>query len=118
MSDDSRDLLEGSSDLALLSWQNRRPHAKQSGVKHVRRSPQTPNNAQPAFAPFAEAAAWKAVGPGWRPLFGSYRDLGFSFEWHEFTAREEIDWSRSFHPGSVELCLNLEGRGKLADGRQ
>jgi AraC-like DNA-binding protein len=71
--------------------------------------------ARPAFA---EAPAWKAVGPGWRPLFGSFRDLGFSFEWHEFTAREEFDWARSFHPGSIELCLNLAGRGKLSDGRQ
>ncbi len=69
-------------------------------------------------ASFAEAPAWKAIGPGWRPLFGSFRDLGFSFEWHEFTAREEFDWARSFHPGSVELCLNLAGRGKLSDGRQ
>lgn len=73
--------------------------------------------AQAALPAFAEAPAWKAVGPGWRPLFGSYRDLGFSFEWHEFIAKDEFDWSRSFHPGSVELCLNLDGRGKLYDGR-
>ncbi len=75
-------------------------------------------DAQTTFPPFAEAPAWKAVGPGWRPLFGSYRDLGFSFEWHEFTAKNEFDWSRSFHPGSIELCLNLDGKGMLADGRQ
>ena len=71
-----------------------------------------------ARTPFAEAPAWKAVGAGWRPLFGSHRELGFSFEWHEFTATQEFDWARSFHPGSVELCLNLAGRGKLSDGRQ
>jgi AraC-like DNA-binding protein len=64
---------------------------------------------------FAEAPAWKVIGPGWRPLFGNQRDLGFSFEWHDFTTNEELDWSRSFHPGSVELCLNLEGRGRLSD---
>ena len=74
--------------------------------------------AQPVSPLFAEAPAWKAVGAGWRPLFGSYRDLGFSFEWHEFTAKEEFNWAQSFHPGSVELCLNLDGRGKLSDGRQ
>lgn len=68
-------------------------------------------------AAFAEAPAWEAVGPGWRPLFGSYRDLGFSFEWHDFTAQGEFDWARSFHPGSVELCLNLAGRGQLTDGQ-
>ena len=67
---------------------------------------------------FAEAPAWKSVEPGWRPLFGNYRDLGFSFEWHEFASNKEFNWGRSFHPGSVELCLNLDGRGKLSDGRQ
>lgn len=68
--------------------------------------------------PFAEALAWKTIGPGWRPLFGSFHDLGFSFEWHEFTAKEELDWARSFHPGSVELCLNLDGAGVLSCGPQ
>ena len=75
----------------------------------------------PATAPatqFAEAPAWQAIGPGWRPLCGNYHNLGFSFEWHEFTARGQFDWARSFHPGSVELCLNLDGRAKLADGRR
>jgi AraC-like DNA-binding protein len=67
---------------------------------------------------FEEAPAWKAVGAGWRPLFGSFRDLGFSFEWHEFTAKQDFDWARSFHPGSVELCLNLAGRGTLTDSQQ
>jgi AraC-like DNA-binding protein len=67
---------------------------------------------------FAEAPAWTAVGKGWRPLFGSYRDLGFSFEWHEFASNEEFNWGRSFHPGSIELCLNLDGRGRLSDGNQ
>lgn len=67
---------------------------------------------------FAEAPAWKAVGAGWRPLFGSFRELGFSFEWHDFAPKEEFDWARSFHPGSVELCLNLDGRGKLSDRKQ
>ena len=94
------------------------PRGKNTKVKSNVRSGQNPLTTQLVCPPFAEAPAWKAVGPGWRPLFGNYRDLGFSFEWHEFTAKEEFDWSRSFHPGSVELCLNLDGRGKLADGRQ
>jgi AraC-like DNA-binding protein len=68
--------------------------------------------------PFQEAPAWKAVETGWRPLFGSYRDLGFSFEWHEFTAQRAFDWARSFHPGSVELCLNLSGSGIVATPHQ
>jgi len=63
-----------------------------------------------------EAAAWRAVGAGWRQLSGNFTDLGFSFEWHDFTAAEPPDWARSFHPGSVELCLNLAGAGVVRNG--
>ena len=90
-------------------------------VKKARKSRETRQAGHlPSFEEhsFGEAAAWRNIGPGWKPLFGSYRDLGFSFEWHEFIAREEFDWSRSFHPGSVELCLNIGGKGKVADGSQ
>lgn len=72
----------------------------------------------PASAAFTEAPAWSAIGTGWRPLFGDFRALGFSFEWHDFKTGEDLDWSRSFHPGSLELCLNLEGQASLADARQ
>ena len=78
----------------------------------------TPSTASAARPPFAEAPAWNAVGAGWRPLFGKFQPLGFSFEWHDFTTAETLDWARSFHPGSVELCLNLEGVASLDDGRQ
>lgn len=67
---------------------------------------------------FTEAPAWKLIGAGWRPLFGSYRALGFSIEWHEFKADAELDWARSFHPASLELCLNLEGQGTLSDNQR
>lgn len=68
--------------------------------------------------PFAEAAAWHTVGEGWCPLFGSFRDLGFSFEWHDFQTEAALDWGRSFHPGGLELCLNLEGEGTIEDGQR
>ncbi len=76
------------------------------------------NAASPAnaAASFTEAPAWSAVGKGWRPLFGNFSPLGFSFEWHDFTCPSQLDWSRSFHPGSVELCLNLEGQATLRNG--
>jgi AraC-like DNA-binding protein len=67
---------------------------------------------------FSESEAWRAVGEGWRQLHGSYRELGFSFEWHDFVAQREMDWARSFHPGSVEICLNLGGHGCVSEGRQ
>jgi len=46
-----------------------------------------PNNSEP----FAEAPAWRGIGAGWRPLFGSYRELGFSLEWHDFTPDQVAD---------------------------
>ena len=63
-----------------------------------------------------EAATWQAVGSGWRQLFGNFQQLGVSFEWHEFVAARDFDWAPSFHPGSVELCLNLAGTGQVVAG--
>jgi AraC-like DNA-binding protein len=70
------------------------------------------------LVPFSEATAWQTIGGGWRPLFGSFSRLGFSFEWHDFRCEDPLDWARSFHPGSLELCLNLEGTGTLECGRE
>jgi len=69
------------------------------------RSPRRPPD------PFTEAGAWRDVGAGWQPLFGSFHGAGYSIEWHDFFARRELDWAASFHPDGVELCLNLKGRG-------
>ncbi len=69
--------------------------------------------------PFREGPVWEAIGAEWRQLGGGFRQLGFSFEWQEFAAGEdEVDWSPSFHPGSVEICLNLAGQGHVALGTQ
>lgn len=62
-------------------------------------------------AAFSEAGAWRDVGAGWQKLFGSFRGVGYTLEWHDFLAKRELDWASSFHPNCVELCLNLEGRG-------
>ena len=83
-----------------------------------KRPAQTAEQETQTGAAFSEAPAWRAVGAGWRPLFGSFRTLGFSFEWHDFETTEDLDWSRSFHPGSLELCLNLDGRATLSTRRQ
>ena len=75
------------------------------------------NSAAPAANPrrrgasFTEAEAWRDVGKGWQPLFGSFHGAGYSIEWHDFFAKREFDWAASFHPGCVELCLNLVGHG-------
>jgi len=65
---------------------------------------------------FTEQKIWQGVGRCWRQLHGNYRELGFSFEWHDFTAHREMEWGDSFHPGSLEICLNLAGRGWVRDG--
>lgn len=76
---------------------------------------------KPRFAArgaFSESEAWQSIGEGWRQLHGSYRDLGFSFEWHDFTAARDVDWGQTFHPGSIEICLNIGGRGVVAEGKR
>jgi len=65
-----------------------------------------------------EATTWRAVGASWRQLFGDFRKLGVSFEWHDFQASTPVDWARSFHPESVELCLNLSGVGEVGAGQR
>ncbi len=39
-----------------------------------------------------------------------------SIEWHDFRLARDLDWGRSFHPGSLEVCLNFSGTGTLQDG--
>ena len=63
---------------------------------------------------FTERPVWRPVGDGWRHIHGSVRGDGVSFEWHDFVVREEFDWGKSFHPGSLEVCLNLEGSGRVS----
>ena len=65
-----------------------------------------------------EQGAWKEVAPGWRQLYGDFDRLGLSIEWHDFRTQRALDWGRSFHPHSLEFCLNLNGHGAVgAEGR-
>jgi AraC-like DNA-binding protein len=70
----------------------------------------------PADSAPAEQAAWEGVNGVWRPLDGSFFDGGVSIEWHDFRVDADMDWSRSFHPGCLEICLNFSGSGTLRDG--
>lgn len=72
-----------------------------------------PSPTQPASP---EGGAWDDVRAGWRLLYGGFGSLGFSLEQHEFHGTTELDWGRSFHPDSVELCLNLAGTGEVRCG--
>ncbi|HEV7923724.1 MAG TPA: AraC family transcriptional regulator [Verrucomicrobiae bacterium] len=62
---------------------------------------------------FSETQVWKPFGHGWRKLHGGFRDAGYSVEWHDFTATNPLDWSKTFHPGSLEICLNLSGHAEV-----
>lgn len=63
---------------------------------------------------FTENPAWRQFGAGWRPLHGSVLGSGVSFEWHDFKTHGPFDWGRSFHPGTVEVCLNVEGDANVS----
>ena len=65
---------------------------------------------------WSEAQAWSSVRKGWTPLFGYFQPKGISFEWHEFDNERSLDWGKSFHPDSVEICLNLSGTGVVGLG--
>jgi AraC family transcriptional regulator len=62
---------------------------------------------------FSEREVWKPFGQGWRKLHGGFREAGFSVEWHDFTSPEPLDWSKTFHPGSLEICLNVSGQADV-----
>jgi AraC-like DNA-binding protein len=62
---------------------------------------------------FSERSAWQQFGAGWLPLHGAVAVSGVSFEWHDFKTHQPFDWARSFHPDTIEVCLNLEGDGSV-----
>jgi len=66
----------------------------------------------------AEQGAWEEVAPGWRQLYGDFDRLGLSIEWHDFRTQRALDWGRSFHPRSLEFCLNLNGHGAVGAADQ
>jgi AraC-like DNA-binding protein len=67
-------------------------------------------------ARFTEAEVWAGLGEGWQHLHGSFLEQGYSLEWHDFAVQGDFDWSSSFHPGGLEICLNLVGEGCVSVG--
>ena len=76
------------------------------------------NRALVGAPPFNESAAWQSVGDGGQSLHGDFHAAGFSMEWHDFATEENFDWSPSFRPSGVEICLNLAGRGTVGTSRR
>jgi AraC-like DNA-binding protein len=62
-----------------------------------------------------ETPAWAGIQGEWRPLFGNFSKEGISVEWHDFECGETLDWSRSFHPHSLEICVNFAGCGTIRE---
>jgi AraC-like DNA-binding protein len=71
------------------------------------RRPELPNRERPF---------WREAGVAWRQLAGGISEAGFSLEWHEGYTAGPVDWAHSFHPRSVEICLNLQGTGTVSSG--
>src|SRR5213080_443991 len=61
----------------------------------------------------AERDAWREVKNGWRPLYGDVDQFGVAVEWHDFRTAYSFDWGKSFHPRTLEFCLNLDGHGQV-----
>lgn len=46
-------------------------------------------------------------------MYGDFRRSGISIEWHDFETSKPLDWCRSFHDNSLEICLNLAGDANI-----
>lgn len=68
-------------------------------------------------APPIEQAVWRHVQGVWRPVYGNFFIQGASLEWHDFYLGQSLDWGESFHPESLEVCLNFAGKAMLGKGR-
>jgi AraC-like DNA-binding protein len=65
-----------------------------------------------------ESGAWDAVRHGWQQLFGDFDAKGVSIESLQCRLPGTMDWGKSFHADSLEICLNLQGVGLISDGRR
>lgn len=81
-------------------------------------NPSTTESSGQESAPAYEGAAWESIRGTWKPIHGSFLEQGLSIEWHDFHVDRDMDWGRSFHPGSLEVCLNFSGAGTLQEGAE
>lgn len=68
---------------------------------------------QENLAATAEQGVWASIDGQWTRLYGDFLNRGVSIEWHDFHAPSGMDWARSFHPDSIEICYNLAGQATL-----
>src|SRR5262245_12175193 len=65
-----------------------------------------------------EANDRESIGSGGRPLYESGQDVGFRLAWHDFERAHEVDWAKGFRAGSVTICLNLSGNGRVVHAQE
>lgn len=70
------------------------------------------------FAATAEQGAWAGIDGEWSRLFGDFPGRGVSVEWHDFQTLRALDWARSFHEESMEICYNLSGSASVRHQRK
>ena len=46
-------------------------------------------------------------------MYGDVDKIGVAIEWHDFRIERSFNWGRTFHPNSLEFCLNLNGHGAV-----
>lgn len=73
----------------------------------------TLNQSEQEKALLFERPVWNKIDGTWQPLYGGLLDDGVSVEWHDFRVDEPLPWSDSFHPNSLEICLNYTGTAEL-----
>src|SRR3954471_9409242 len=86
---------------------------KETGLAFRRTSPVRSRAMGARAESVAEREAWGDVASGWRQIYVEFDRLGLSVQCHYFHSEQSLDWGRSFHPRSLEFCLNLEGRGQV-----
>lgn len=82
-------------------------------IQAEQRNADTPTSLKTRPSRLYEAATWRPLGGTWSQLYGGFYDSGVSIEWHDIQPTAAFDWSRTFHPDSLELCLNLEGEASI-----
>src|SRR6516165_6696267 len=50
-----------------------------------------------------------------RLLYGDLGEFGVAIVMHNFLSATEFDWAGTFQPDCAEICLNLEGRGRVGE---
>lgn len=66
---------------------------------------------------FSEKDVWKEIQGKWNQLFGDFPKEGISVEWHDFSTPRLLEWKKSIHPESLEICINFEGSGVFLKGK-